>query len=74
MKHHIPFSYGGLFPVFNKVSLMHDKALVSEMTSNDVASCDRMFIPEFLELLKYAEKRFSDMYSTNSGMVPLGMI
>lgn len=53
---------------------MHDKALVSEMTSNDVASCDRMFIPEFLELLKYAEKRFSDMYSTNSGMVPLGLI
>ena len=72
LKHHIPFSYGGLFPVFNKMSLTRDKALVSEITSNDLAACDRMFIPEFLEVLKYAERRFRETYVSSQGMVPLG--
>ena len=62
-----------MFPVFNIVSLTKDKALVSEMTSNSMADCDRMFIPEFLELLDYAEQRFRSMYVQSSGsMVPLG--
>jgi len=73
LKHHIPFGYRGLFPVFNIVSLTKDKALVSEMTSNSMADCDRMFIPEFLELLDYAEQRFRSMYvQSSSSMVPLG--
>ena len=72
LKHHIPFSYQGLFPVFDNVSLVKDKALISEMTSNDMASCDRMFIPEFEELLKYVEQRFKDRYCIDDGMVPLG--
>lgn len=42
------------------------------MTSNDMAACDRMFIPEFCELLKYAEQRFKERYSLNNDMVPLG--
>lgn len=42
------------------------------MTSNDMAACDRMFIPEFRELLKYAEQRFKERYSLNNDMVPLG--
>ena len=72
LKHHIPFSYQGLFPVFDNISLIKDKALISEMTSNDMAACDRMFIPEFRELLKYAEQRFKERYSLNNDMVPLG--
>jgi len=73
LKHHIPFAYSGLFPVFNIVSLTKDKALVSEMTSNSMAECDQMFIPEFLELLAYAEKRFRDRYVVTQGnYVPLG--
>ena len=73
MKRHIPFSYGGLFPVFNIVSLTRDKALVSEMTHNSMADCDRMFIPEFMELLADAEKRFRDMYVVGqNNYIPLG--
>ena len=71
MKRHIPFSYRNLFPVFNNVSLAQDKALVSEITSNDLAACDNMFIPEFMEVLKYAEKRFKERYVRNDGMMPL---
>ena len=29
------------------------------MTSNSFADCDRMFIPEFFELAKYAVMRFN---------------
>ena len=72
MKHHIPFEYSGLFPVFNILSLTMDKALVSEITNNSMADCDRMFIPEFLELLAYAEQRFRSMYVQTNGYVPLG--
>ena len=73
MKHHIPFRYSGLFPVFNKVSLAKDKALVSEITNNIMADCDRMFIPEFLELLAYAAQRFRSLYIQSDGShVPLG--
>jgi hypothetical protein len=72
LKHHIPFEYSGLFPVFNIVSLTKDKALVSEITNNSMADCDRMFIPEFLELLAYAEQRFRSMYVQTNGYVPLG--
>ena len=72
MKRHIPFSYGGLFPVFNIISLTKDKALVSEITNNSMADCDRMFIPEFLELLAYAEKRFVELYGRTNAKVPLG--
>lgn len=54
------------------MSLVSDKALVSEITCNDMAACDRMFIPEFLELLKYAERRFKERYCFDDGMVPLG--
>lgn len=72
LKHHIPFEYSGLFPVFNIVSLTKDKALVSEITNNSMADCDRMFIPEFLELLSYAEKRFRDMYAVSNNRVHLG--
>jgi hypothetical protein len=61
-----------LFPVFNIVSLTKDKALVSEITNNSMADCDRMFIPEFLELLAYAEQRFRSMYVQTNGYVPLG--
>lgn len=54
------------------MSLVSDKALVSEITCNDMAACDRMFIPEFLELLNYAERRFKERYCADDGMVPLG--
>ena len=54
------------------VSLTKDKALVSEITNNSMADCDRMFIPEFLELLAYAEQRFRSMYVQTNGYVPLG--
>ena len=72
LKHHIPFWYGAIFPVFNKISLVQDKARVAEITSNDMAACDRMFIPEFMELLKYVEQRFTERYGLKDDMVPLG--
>jgi hypothetical protein len=37
-----------------------------------MADCDRMFIPEFLELLAYAEKRFVELYGRTNAKVPLG--
>jgi hypothetical protein len=38
-----------------------------------MADCDRMFIPEFLELLAYAEQRFRSLYIQSDGShVPLG--
>jgi hypothetical protein len=52
--------------------LVQDKARVAEITSNDMAACDRMFIPEFMELLKYVEQRFTERYGLKDDMVPLG--
>ena len=72
MKCHIPFSYRGLFPVYNHISLVRDKALISEITNNSFRDCDKMFIPEFNKLLKYAEKRYKEKYARTGGMVPLG--
>jgi hypothetical protein len=43
---------------------VQDKCIISEMTSNTFEDCDHMFIPEFLELARYANMRFNAMYYT----------
>lgn len=42
--------------------MLHDKCIISEITSNTFADCDQMFLPEFLYLAKYAAERFAAMY------------
>lgn len=41
------------------MELVRNKCIISEMTSNTFADCDRMFFSEFLALAKYAVKRFT---------------
>lgn len=45
--------------------MVRDKCLVSEMTSNTNADCDRMFFPEFREVLDYCVKRFKEKYCSS---------
>lgn len=41
---------------------MRCKCIVSEITSNSCHDCDRMFFPEFMELLNYSTDRFKAKY------------
>ena len=36
--------------------------IISEITSHTFADCDRMFLPEFMYLAKYASERFAARY------------
>lgn len=42
---------------------MRCKCLISEMTSNSCNDCDRMFFPEFKELLNYSIEKFNAMHN-----------
>lgn len=46
------------------MDLVHDKCIISEMTSNTFSDCDHMFFPEFIELSKYASMRFNATHYT----------
>ena len=60
----IRFDILNLWPRFSKKEIVQDKCIISEMTSNTFEDCDHMFIPEFLELARYANMRFNAMYYT----------
>jgi len=38
---------------------MRCKCLISDMTSNSCNDCDRMFFPEFKELLNYSIEKYN---------------
>jgi hypothetical protein len=40
----------------------HDKAVISQITSNTSADCDRMLLPEFFVLRDYAIKEYQRLY------------
>ena len=54
-----PFNPHRSWPVYDRKELIRNKCIISEMTSNTFADCGRMFFSEFLELSKYAAKRFT---------------
>lgn len=43
-----------------------DKAIISQITSNTSADCDRMMLPEFFVLRDYAVKEYRRMYMRRS--------
>lgn len=53
------FDILGMWPVYSKSEIIHDKCVISEITSNTFSECGRMFFPQFLELAKYATQRFN---------------
>ena len=54
-----------LWPIFDRVGLVRNKCLVSDMTHNSFQDCDEMFIPEFKALLDYCVDKFNAMYPSS---------
>lgn len=59
---YIPFVPTSTFPVYRPEDVAHDKAVISQITSNTSADCDRMLLPEFFVLRDYAIKEYQRLY------------
>ena len=62
----IPFASNNIFPVYDKIALVRDKCLVSDMLHTSILDCDQLFIPEFLEVKKYCVEKFDQLYGTDN--------
>ena len=58
----IPFVSTSIFPVYDKIALVRDKCLISDMLHTSILDCDQLFIPEFLEVKKYCVEKFNQLY------------
>lgn len=70
-KRRIPFIRSYFWPVYSREEIVRDKCMVAELTANSFADCDNMFLPEFLELVKYVNERVGQRSYSSGAEVEL---